>query len=290
MFKVLGLILSASFIIFLMYKQWWGIFFLTSLYLTPIFLFMFKASLVNHSKKAKAVYSYLRKKNIFIILIYISFTMTIFSLVGSLYPLYAKENYLLGIADTFNKSGFAAIFLALPIFIITKILDRGIIELSGFVYTDNGLFDPITGQENISLRYESFVKLIENVDLGTIKPLGMEIGKDYGEIIKQKCGCLNLKEYIDYWLETDKKAGLIGDISIEGSSSSPNLKISSSFAKRIKISSSETINSEKMCKFFEAYVGGILASFDDKIYELEQNQCHDCTKHDICYFHTTKIE
>lgn len=214
--------------------------------------------------------------------------MSIFSLVGSLYPSHNDLPYLERMVLTLDDSGIAALFLALPIFIITKILDRTIVKLSGFIVTEKGLFDPVTGHENISLRYESFMKLISNLENESIKSISYAIGKEYGELIKNKCSCDNLPDYISYWLETDKKAGFIENITIEGTKSVPIIKMNNSFAKRIKMRYASQ-DSTKICQFLEFYTAGVLGAFDGKQYSLMSDQCVECASNSECMLSTKTI-
>lgn len=269
------------------YSELYGVLFLFVLYMLPISIFSLKKLIVKGLPKSEYIFDFLRQKNIFLILMYVSFTMTIFSLIGSLYPSYHTEpSAFTRVLSTVNDSGIVSVYLILPIFIITLILDRAITKLSGFIYTEKGLYDPITGQENISLRYNTFINLINSIDEASVKAIGEAIGKDYGQVLVDKYTVSEMEDFFSYWLETDKKAGLIEDLKKEGTERSPNIKVLNSFAKRIRKAEEEKIlEPNQVCTFLEAYVAGVLAPFDSKkLYSLDVEKCQECTTHNVCYF------
>lgn len=273
-------------IVFTITYRYYGIAFLVFLYFIPPLLFKFKNELINNKrigKKMEIFYGLLRKNNIFFILFYMSCTMTIFSLVGSFYPSYSKEDFQMLV--TLNNAGYASLWLILPIFVVSRILDKSIIKLSGFIFGNHGLFDPITGEDNVSLRSRTFWKLIDNLQDEKIKSIATSIGKEYGELILKKYSSIKtLENLVHKWVETDSKAGLINKIESSGSDTTRLLLITNSFAKQY---CKEHSPSKNVCTFMECYVSGIISAFyaaqgSSADIKLVEHNCKNCTTSNVC--------
>lgn len=261
----------------------WGNTVLVYFYSLPLVFIVYKESIIVRFPRSDVVFDLLRKISLSVILLYLSFTMSIFSLAGSVYPTYSNLSVIERMLKTFNDTGHAAIVLAIPMFIITLILNKAIEKLQGFTFTKKGPYDPLTGDENISLRYKTFIRLVSGLpDDDSVKKVGHDIGLEYGKRIKEIYSGDRLKEYIYYWLETDQKSGLIEKIEPQGTDSRPIIKISNSFAKRIKKEYKD--EHDVICTFFEAYSAGVLKAFDEKEYRLNTDDCSECSSHNECIF------
>lgn len=289
MLNALLLIASLFGFISLLLCGFFGSSFLLFLYLVPLLLFKFKKNLLEYRHIGNTIgdfYSWIRKNNIFFAMFYTSCTMTIFSLVGSLYPAYSKESFQMLV--TLDNAGYASLWLIVPIFVISKIMDKSIAKLSGFIFNDKGLFDPTTNEDNVSLRHKTFWTLINEIEAAKLQEVAFTIGKEYGVLILRGHHSINkLNEFIDKWLETDNKAGLIQNIHLDGTNAVRLLKITNSFAKYHN-KNAEQNDKTKICTFLEHYVKGILNAYFEKTgqqvpdIKLKDEQCKACGNDDFC--------
>lgn len=277
-----------------MYYNKYGTAFLVLVYLLIPIFYLSKQTINQYTDKINPFYNALRRKNFFIIVLFVSFSMTLFSLAGSMYPAFVEKNAdhpFIAMLLTIESAGYAALFLALPIFIISGILDKAIKKLSGFLHLSSGLLDPITDEENISLRYKTFFELIKNVEEAQIIETAKKIGNEYGTLIVKRYPRLDdFKDFIDKWLETDRKAGFFEDIKLVGSGASKTLEIENSFAKKLFKDHSISVDNKKVCLFMENYVGAILNAYYEvhgknvnlDSFSLNDKDCETCTNHFNC--------
>lgn len=266
---------------------------LLSLYLAPFAFYYFGIKLnLKKGGKAKGYFIALKEWAIVewsnvIIISYFIITGALSSIVGSVYagtfkaanPFFENMEALVAATDF---AGHSLIFLVMPVLICAHFLDKLLQQATGYIRFSGGYFDPVTGENNISLRYKTFSNALESSK--DPKSLGLKIGKEYAGGIKNKytlgtkIGPDVLNAFLEKWNESDAKAGWFEHVGFSGSNPSIKIELTyiHSLANRLKKNHG---NAESACDFLEGYTNGVLkgVSANDAVkIELQAANCKKC--------------
>lgn len=277
--------------------------FILFVYIIPFIYFILKPRLLISKKLfIRNIGFYIKKHRLTIVLFYFLYTSTFLSIISSILPSMLKEKNIdldkipdlnMKIIKVFSlvieSSGIMLILFALLIFFLSHYINKIIEEIMEYEPVSGGYKDPITGEENISLRYGTFKGLLNAVDNDDeIAKIGLSIGKEFGKNIVEKHQISDFNELKLKWLQTDTKAGFLENIDISGTNDNKKISLinfTNTFAKRIDK------DIDTSCIFFENYVKGIIIEYytynEMDITDLEvtkkQAICSDCSNNNNCH-------
>lgn len=237
---------------------------------------------------------------IFIIFYFLA-TSTYASLIGNNFSLVEMQNDVFSYTLLhFNQAAILLLILIVPVAILTFMLDRFITEITHYERAKGTLFDPTTGEENISLRYSTFIKLVNSLE--NPSSVGSSIGESFGSIFLNKrtndqgridLNQSNVDEFMNWWREADKHAAWFKGIKPVGTDFSTKLELEylDSYARRGEAKQP----TYKPCQFLQGYTAGLIKKVFNTVdgkqidVELRVANCDKCSVVNKCIFDVTVV-
>lgn len=283
-------------------KSYFGILVIAVLFVVPLLLYWLAKNWHSKSEGWRKEFSskFLHKIKVHaerLILLYFFSASVFVAVISPIFVEHAKEHdsslfEMLGaLPAALNHAGLLLPALIIPVIVVSILADTFIKRAGQYNYYLGGIFDPATGEENINLRYATFVKLVESFPSSvTARAIGEEVGGKFGERLLAMNPRLDrdsserLSDFCAQWTKADEKAGwcqLVGY-----SASSRLLSIDNSFAHRhlVMSKSFEVKSNNNICQFLMGYVSGVIKSVSPKA-EIKPHSCEECSSGSaVCNF------
>lgn len=306
---VIMLLLSIYYGVTQALKDYLGILFVTILFVVPLLLYWVAKDWYSKSEGWKKDISskFLHKIKVHaerLILLYFFSASAFVAVISPIFVEHVKEHNsslleMLGaLPAALNHAGLLLPALIIPVMVVSILADTFIKRAGQYNYYLGGIFDPATGEENINLRYGTFVKFVESFpDTTTAHAIGEEVGGKFGGrllAMNPRLGIDSPERLLNYcaqWTKADEKAGWC--LLVEHSVRTGVLSIDNSFAHRYLTMSKSFDNhpgngefrsNNNICQFLMGYVSGVIKSVFPKA-EIKPHSCDVCSsKNAVCNF------
>lgn len=277
-------------------------------YSLPIFYFAIKENIYKIKIKIFVnVLAKIRANSLAIVLFYFFYSTTLLSILASLFSAIPFDNAITivnleffrivtGNFSIFTKqitiAGYLMMLFTVLLFILSYLIELMFRRLSSFELFLGGYTDNNTGLTNISLKYDTFIDLVNNINEEKSEEISKKIGQDFGKVLVEKYKISSLDELKARWLETDEKSGFLENIDfgrIDNKELLTSINIDKSFSKRIKNEDDKEYSA--VCEFLKNYSTGIIEAYFNfnkinKTVSLNviDDVCVNCLSNEQCAF------